>query len=51
MLNYAQQHPELWDEVFRTVHWRRCDDLPDNLSTADNAWKKSKKPVGLAMMP
>lgn len=47
VLNYAQEHPTLWSEIFRTVHCRRCDDLPDNLSTADNAFKKSKKPVSV----
>jgi hypothetical protein len=51
VLNYAAAHPELWTEIFRTVHCRRCDNLPDNLSTADNAWKKSKKPVSFGLTP
>ena len=49
LLSSAAAHPELWTEIFRTVHCRRCDNLPDNLSTADNAWKKSKKPVSFGL--
>ena len=51
LLNYAAANPDQWGEIFRTVHCHRCDDLPDNLSTADNAWKKSKKPVALSLQP
>lgn len=33
-----------WGEIYRTVHCHRCDNLPDNLATADNAWRKSLAP-------
>ena len=39
--------------MFRTVHCLRCDEgdvLRGSFSTADNAWKRSKKPVGLGLM-
>ena len=51
LVSSASAHPELWPAIFRTVHCRRCDNLPDNLSTADNAWKKSKKPVSFGLTP
>ena len=49
LLDAAAANPEKWGDIFRTVHCMRCDKLLDNLSTADNAWKKSKKPVSFGL--
>ena len=51
LLTHAATDPSNWGDIFRTVHCLRCDNLPDNLSTADNAWKKSKKPVRFGLQP
>ena len=51
LLTSASTDSSKWGSIFRTVHCLRCDNLPDNLSTADNAWKKSKKPVSFGLHP
>ena len=46
LLNNAAANPEQWDAMFRTVHCHRCDN-----DDGENAWKKSKKPVLLPLLP
>ena len=48
LLNHAAANPDDWGAMFRTVHCHRCD-TDDGLK--ENAWKKSKKPVSLQLLP
>ena len=48
LLNHAAANPDDWAAIFWTVHCHRCD-TDDGLK--ENAWKKSKKPVSLQLLP